>query len=49
LAADEFSGKAGPGLESSIIDLKIDEILVLSAYSNEVILNNPQAFRIKSR
>ena len=49
LAADEVSAKAGPGLESSIINLRIEEILVLSEYSQEVILINPHAFRIKSR
>lgn len=49
LAGDELLGSEGPGLESSSIDLKIEEILVLSAYSDEVILNNPRAFKIKSR
>lgn len=34
-------GKVGPGLESSMIDLKIEEIRVLSAYSFDVILINP--------
>lgn len=37
LAADGFGWEAGSGLESSIIERKIEEILVLSAYSNEVI------------
>lgn len=49
LAADEFSRKAGPRLESSIIDLRIEDILVLSAYSDEVISNNARAFKIKFR
>ena len=49
LAADEFTGRAGPGLKSSIIERKIEEMRVLSAYSNEVISNNLHAFRIKSR
>jgi hypothetical protein len=44
LAEDEFSGKSGSGLESSMIARRIKEILVLSAYSKDVILINPDAF-----
>lgn len=44
LARVEFTGKAEPGLESSIIARRIEEILVLSAYSKEVILINPPCF-----
>lgn len=49
LARVEITGKVEPGLKSSIIARRIEEILVLSAYSKEVILINPHAFRIKSR
>ena len=49
LAEDEFLGSEDPGIKSSMIDLKIEEIRVLSAYSFDVILINPHAFRIKSR
>ena len=44
LARVEFTGKAEPGLESSIIARRIEEILVLSAYSKEVILITPPGF-----
>ena len=44
LAADEFKRKAGPGLKSSIVERKIEDMRVLSAYSQEVILINPSCF-----